>query len=278
MDPFPGLEHRPFDVGDGPATAVAVHGFPGTPAEMRPVGEALASIGWRVRAPLLPGFGPEWHTLAKRSWTEWRDTVAAEVQHAAQAGDQVMLVGFSMGAALVLSAIHDAGVKADALVLLAPLSRFADRRAALLPLAKRLKPKWRPYADADFDDPRVRADLTRQLGGVDLDDPATRERLRNDVTVPTAAVDQVRRAGLRAWRIAPKLPEVPTLVVQGERDTTVPPQGTIELLRRLPGEPLRLFLPDADHSLVFPDRPGHMEMLRSVQRFGHERLGRLDVS
>jgi pimeloyl-ACP methyl ester carboxylesterase len=57
MQPFPGLEHQPFAEGDGPATAVLVHGFPGTPAEVRPLAAALVAVGWRVRAPLLPGFG-----------------------------------------------------------------------------------------------------------------------------------------------------------------------------------------------------------------------------
>jgi len=274
---FPGLEHQPFDIGAGPATAVLVHGFPGTPAEVRPLAEALAAIGWRARAPLLPGFGPEWSALPRRRWTEWRAAVAAEAHRAAEDGGPVMLVGFSMGAALVLSAIHDEGAPADAMVLLAPFTRVADRRAALLPLLGRFVPELRPYAEADFDDARVRTGVLRKVGTVDLDDPATRARLRTEVTIPTAALDQARRAGLRAWRVAPQLPQLPTLVVQGELDTTVTPESTVALLRRLPGAPLRLFLPEADHLLVVPDQPGHMEMLRALQRFGHERLGRLDA-
>ena len=278
VDAFPGLEHQPFDIGSGPGSAVVVHGFPGTPAEVRPIGEALAAIGWRARAPLLPGFGPQWATLPQRRWPEWRATVVSEARRAKEDGGPVLLVGFSVGAALVLSAIHDEGAPADAMVLLAPFTRLSDRRAALLPLVSRLVPVFRPYANADFDDARVRDGMLRKLGTVDLDDPATRERLRTDVTVPTVAVDQVRRAGLRAWRVAPHLPDVPALVVQGERDATVTPASTIALLRRLPGAPLRLFLPEADHLMVLPDQPGHMELLRALQRFGHERLGRLAVS
>ena len=275
VQPFPGLEHQPFDEGDGPSTAVLVHGFPGTPAEMRPVATALRAIGWRVRAPLLPGFGAEWASLATRRWGEWRASVAETLRAARCDSDRVLLVGFSMGAALALTSIHDEAATVDGLVLLAPFTRLPDRRASLLPIVKRFVPSFRPYATVDLDDPSVRAELTVKLGEIDLDAPSVRARVRRDVTVPTAAVDEVRKAGAHAWRVAPRLHPRPTLVVQGQRDTTVVPQSTVGLLRRFAFEPLRLFIADADHKMVLPDRPGHAEVLRAVQRFGHARLGRL---
>ena len=275
MQAFPGPEHQPFETGDGPGSAIVVHGFPGTPAEVRPVALALAAIGWHVRAPLLPGFGPDWATLGERRWTDWRAVVAREAAIAAERGGPVLLVGFSMGAALALSAVADEGAPADGFVLIAPFTHLPDRRAFAIPLVKRFVREYRPYAGVDFDDPAVRAEVLDKVGEADIDDPAVRERLRTEVTVPTSAVDEVRQAGKRAYRVAPSLAPRPTLVVQGERDTTVLPRTTIDLLRRLPGAPLRLFLPEADHRVILPDRPGHMELLRAVQRFGHERLGRL---
>jgi carboxylesterase len=274
MEPFPGLEHRPFAQGDGPATAVLVHGFPGTPAEVRPLAAALQAIGWSVRAPLLPGFGPDWGTLRERRWTEWRDAVASSLATAATSGAPVMAVGFSMGGALTMAAL-EAGAPADAAVLIAPFTRFGDRRALLLPLLRRVLSDLRPYERADLDDPSLRRELTEKLGDVDLDDPATRDRVRKEVVVPTAAVDELRRAGLHAWHVAPRLPVRPTLVVQGLRDTTVTPPTTVSLLRRLRGAPRRLMLAGADHRVLRPGALGHDELLRALQRFGHEQLGRL---
>jgi carboxylesterase len=274
MQPFPGLEHQPFAQGDGPATAVLVHGFPGTPAEVRPLAAALVAVGWRVRAPLLPGFGPDWGTLRERSWTEWRDAVAQSLTTAASSSAPVMAIGFSMGGALTMAAI-ESGAPADAAVLIAPFTRFGDRRALLLPVLRRLLSDVRPYERADLDDPSLRRDLVDKLGDVDLDDPATRERVRKEVRVPTAALDELRRAGRHAWRVAPRLPARPTLVVQGLRDTTVPPATTVALLRRLRGVPRRLILDGADHRVLSPGAPGHDELLRALQRFGHEQLGRL---
>jgi carboxylesterase len=273
VEPFPGLEHQPFAQGDGPATAVLVHGFPGTPAEVRPLAAALQAIGWSVRAPLLPGFGPDWGTLRERRWTDWRDAVAGSLETAATSGAPVMAVGFSMGGALTMAAL-ETGAPADAAVLIAPFTRFGDRRALLLPLLRRVLSDLRPYERADLDDPSLRRELTEKLGDVDFDDPATRDRVRKEVVVPTAAVDELRRAGRHAWHVAPRLPERPTLVVQGLRDTTVTPPTTVSLLRRLPGSPRRLMLDGADHRVLRPGAPGHDELLRALQRFGHEQLGR----
>ncbi|QRN79289.1 MAG: alpha/beta fold hydrolase, partial [Nocardiopsis sp. BM-2018] len=256
MEAFPGPEHQPYETGAGPATAVVVHGFPGTPAEVRPVALALAAIGWRVRAPLLPGFGAQWSTLGERRWSEWRAAVAREAAVAAERGGPVLLVGFSMGAALVLAALADEDATADGVVLIAPFTYLPDRRAFALPLVKRFVREFRPYAGVDFGDPHVRSEVLGKVGDADLDDPAVRERLRTEVTIPTSAVDEVRRVGRHAYRVAPSLPRRPTLVVQGQRDTTVLPRTTVDLLRRLPGAPLRLFLPDADHRVVLPGRPG----------------------
>ncbi len=274
MQPFPGLEHQTFREGDGPATAVLVHGFPGTPAEVRPLAAALVAVGWRVHGPLLPGFGPDWGTLRERRWTEWRDAVASELATAAASGGPVMAIGFSMGGALTLAAL-ETGAPADAAVLIAPFTRFDDRRTFLLPLLRHVVRDLRPYERADLDDPQVRHDLAEKLGDVDLDDPATRDHVRNAVSLPTAALDEAVRAGRRAWRAAPRLPARPTLVVQGLQDTTVTPATTVALLRRLRGAPRRLMLEGADHRVMSPGAPGHDELLRALQRFGHEQLGRL---
>jgi carboxylesterase len=274
MQPFPGLEHQPFAQGEGPATAVLVHGFPGTPAEVRPLASALVSIGWRVHAPLLAGFGPDWNSLRERRWTEWRDAVVGSLAAAATAEAPVMVIGFSMGGSLAIAAL-ETGAPADALVLIAPFTRFSDRRALLLPLLRRVLRDVRPYERADLDDPSVQRELTDKLGDVDLDDPATRDQVRKAVRVPTAALDELRLAGRHAWRVAPCLPPRPTLVVQGLHDTTVTPETTVSLLRRLGGSPLRLMLDGADHRVLNPGATGHDELLRALQRFGHEQLGRL---
>ena len=76
-------EHQPFRKsarGAMRGAALLVHGFPGTPADMRPLAASLAAAGWDVDAPLLPGFGPQIITLPNRHHAEWTDVVAERVR------------------------------------------------------------------------------------------------------------------------------------------------------------------------------------------------------
>ncbi|GIV66810.1 MAG: hypothetical protein KatS3mg047_1203 [Bellilinea sp.] len=50
---------------------LVVHGFPGSPAEMRALGEALNKTGWNVRLLRLPGHGPAFSQLFQTRVTEW---------------------------------------------------------------------------------------------------------------------------------------------------------------------------------------------------------------
>src|SRR5438046_2561517 len=52
-----GRPSDPFALGDGPDACLLLHGLTGSPAEVRPVGEALARNGFRAIGPLLPGHG-----------------------------------------------------------------------------------------------------------------------------------------------------------------------------------------------------------------------------
>ncbi|MGQ9815827.1 MAG: alpha/beta hydrolase, partial [Candidatus Roseilinea sp.] len=116
--PFAGLEHRAFELGSGSRQALLVHGFPGTPAEMRPLAEVLASRGWRVRAPLLPCFGPDIVNLDRCRWQDWVKAIEAEWMTLCAAPGHSALIGYSMGAAI---ALHVAAVRPpNRLVLVAP--------------------------------------------------------------------------------------------------------------------------------------------------------------
>lgn len=92
FDVFSGPEHAAFrlernpGVNNGAPAALLVHGFGGTPAEMRGLAEALHREGWTVEALLLPGFGAEIAALTTRQYTEWLDAVAAAAQRLRDAG------------------------------------------------------------------------------------------------------------------------------------------------------------------------------------------------
>jgi carboxylesterase len=196
--PFAGPEHRAFELGAGGRQALLVHGFPGTPAEMRPLAEVLAARGWRVRAPLLPCFGPDIVNLGRCRWQDWVTAIEAEWAALRVASGPCALIGYSMGAAI---ALHVAAARPpDRLVLVAPFWSVPGLVARAVPVLKWVLPRWRPFARADFADPALRAQLNRLLPGVDLDDPAVQDFVRREMALPFAAVHEVLRLGARAAR------------------------------------------------------------------------------
>jgi carboxylesterase len=100
VPPTPAPARASVALGDGPRRALLLHGLTGTPAEVRPIAEALHAAGFAVRAPLLAGHDdPE--SLAEHGWRDWYATAEAALRELAGDG-RVVVVGFSMGALLAL--------------------------------------------------------------------------------------------------------------------------------------------------------------------------------
>jgi carboxylesterase len=229
------------------AAALQLHGYMGTPRELRALGEALAAAGVATRGELLPGFGeagrPQLRRVRAEDWLEaarsaWLD-LTREATHRT-------LVGFSMGGALALALAADPAVRPDALVLLAPYWRMADRRAALLPVAHYVLPRFQPFGRLDFTDPATRLKLAETAPGVDLDDPEVQRGFQEGNTVPTHSLYQLRRLGQRASRsrLAPRTSRV---IVQGLEDPTTLPRDSRDLSCMIGA---RLIEVPADHMLV----------------------------
>lgn len=117
--PFTAPEHTPLRLpGKHNGAALLVHGFPGTPLEMRASALALHEQGWTVSAPLLPGFGKEIETLPEKKWSDWLQALQAEWHILRQSHSPLVLVGNSMGGALSQSLA--AQYPPDLLILFAP--------------------------------------------------------------------------------------------------------------------------------------------------------------
>ena len=94
----PGAEAFEFE--GGPIGALLVHGFTGSPASMRPLGEFLHGKGLAVSGPRLAGHGTSYEDLAATTWEDWyRDADAALTELRARC-TSVICVGLSMGGAL----------------------------------------------------------------------------------------------------------------------------------------------------------------------------------
>jgi len=246
---FQGPEHLPFLWPGGAPAALLVHGFPGTPAEMRPLGEALHKAGWSVQGLLLPGFGPQIATLDERRAGDWAAAVEEALCALKRDHSPILLVGYSMGAALAIGAA--ARATPDGLVLLAPFWwTGSPLQRALGALLRPLLPRsFRPLRRADFANPQLRRFVANFFPQADLDNPQTQEDLRQ-IDVPLSIVNQVRITGRTAYDQAPGV-ETPLLIVQGKHDEIVRLRFTRRLMKRFPHSPRYLEV-DADHDLVTP--------------------------
>jgi carboxylesterase len=250
--PFSAPEHRDFLLTGGAPAALLIHGYPGTPYEMRPLADALHAQGWTCRGVLLPGFGTQIESLPARKWTEWLDFTLDALDALRREHRPLLLIGHSMGAAVAICAAARAPV--DGMVLLAPYWRNRGPLWAILPLLKRLLPHIRPFRlmKTEMDDPRLRAMIQSFLPELDLEDARVQQSVR-EFAVPLGMFDELRQLGLAAWRAAPQV-RCRTWMLQGVRDDTVKLADTLRLARRFTdaGEVLEL---DAAHELPFENSP-----------------------
>jgi len=93
----------PFElVGDDDVGVVLVHGFTGTPYEIRYLGERLADAGFTVSAPRLPGHGTTVADLDATRWEDWAEAVERAVDRLGARCRRVAVVGQSLGGLLAL--------------------------------------------------------------------------------------------------------------------------------------------------------------------------------
>lgn len=205
--------------GDLAAVGVVVlHGFTGNPVSVRPLAEALASDGFAVDVPRLPGHGTRWRDLARTRYRDWLGAAERAADRLAASCEHVVLGGLSMGGTIALDiasrrgAASTAGVVAvNPLVLdrTDPAGRFAGllqyaapfvpaRAAGITPNDIKRGGDERAYPVVSA---RAGYSLTRQL-------PALRQRLRSL--------------------------DVPVLLLGSVEDHTVPPRNHEALAELLP--------------------------------------------
>ena len=271
--PFHGEEHLPFTWAGERAAALLVHGFPGTPAEMRPLGKSLQQQGMTVEGLLLPGFGAQIESLGERTYQDWIAAIEQSLLALRRRHERVLLIGFSMGAALSLTVATSERLtecRPDGLVLLAPFWQLGTGWQGIAwPVLRRVVRHVSPFAKADLRDPKLQRQLTKFMPDADFEDPATIATIRA-IRLPFRTLDQLRELGLSTYRQAPAL-RLPTLVVQGDADTIVAPAGTRRLISRFASPAVYHEIP-GDHQLLDPESTVWPEVERLLHGFARQIL------
>ena len=267
LQPYTAAEHQPFRIGEGSCEALLIHGFPGTPAEVRPLGEMLAQLGWQVRAPLLPGFGADIANLNQRRRSDWIESAAREWEALHASSETRLLLGYSMGTAVALHLA--AKLQPERLVLISPFWRAPRLVHALVPLARLLVPNLRLFKKADFNDPRLRQMFATIVPDANLDDPGVQEYIRTRFTLPLAAMQEVLHLGSGAYRLAKKI-HSHTLILQGTGDPIVRPVETRRLVLRMRSAQVTYREIHAGHDLLEAGSAQFEQAAREVAAFAGE--------
>jgi len=154
MTRHPHLDPSAFFLDGGPVGVLLIHGFTGSPPEMRLVGDYLHQRDFTVSGPLLPGHGTNADDMNRREWTEWTECVERALTDLQARCETVFVGGLSMGSVLTLylAARHP---DLPGIILYAPATWPADRLIYLTPILKYLIRKKPKSDDSDLTDPEA---------------------------------------------------------------------------------------------------------------------------
>lgn len=97
--------------GSGDVGILAVHGFTGSPAAIRPLAQSLHdATGAPTSVPRLPGHGTNLEDMASSTWLQWSEAVDQAADELRTECEEIVIIGLSMGGALSL---HTAAQRTD---------------------------------------------------------------------------------------------------------------------------------------------------------------------
>ncbi|MGZ3461726.1 MAG: alpha/beta hydrolase, partial [Archangium sp.] len=241
-----------FELGRGEDACLLLHGFTGSPWDVRPLGEALAARGLYVRAIQLPGHGSTPEALLDVSHRDW---VRAATQALLALRDyrRTFVVGLSMGGLLALGLAADYPERVHALALVAPAVRFKGPHMWLLKrlrrygLLERVKP-WVSKTGTDLSDPEV-------LAQAPILPAFPSARLQDMWELQDAAMSALHRV------------RCPALVAVAEQDHVVDPEGGQVLVRGLTASPQVRFISLRDGFHIIPRDKGGPLLASEVGSF-----------
>ena len=226
----PHLDPSAYAADKGPVGVLLIHGYTGSVAETRPMGDYLAGQGLSIRCPLLPGHGTTPEDLTRIRWQAWAAEAEAALRELQDRCETVFAGGLSLGSllALWLGMEHP---EIAGLIAMAPAIKVQNR---LLPLALVLRYvlKYNPGG---------------AIGDEDLGDPGAINRIWCYDETPlwgaaeTYLLQRKVRQGLAGI-------QQPILIFQGRNDAALSPEAA---------EILYEDVASADKTLNWLDHSGH---------------------
>ncbi len=216
----------PFDFDGGKNGVLCIHGFTGTPFEMRFLGEQLNQRGLTVVGPALAGHCTSPEELDETGWRDWYAGVEREFDALRRRCDRVAVVGLSLGGALTL---HLARHRGDDIAAIAALAA-----PMWLPRLGRAIAKLYEFTPLG----RLMPAIPKFGASSDIRDPVMKKNSPSYPVMPGRAIVELDRF-IRLVRSEVHLIETPALVMHARQDHSVPFACSTELARRLGSRTVR---------------------------------------
>lgn len=249
MDPE---KTAPFELGQGHDACLLIHGFTGSPWDVRPLGEALANRGYHVLGICLPGHGstPEaMELVTHRDWLESADQALSSLR----SFHRIFIGGLSMGALLALLLAGRYPDRIAGLALIAPALRFRG-----WPMWALRKARYFPLLDL------VRPFIEKE--GTDIEDAAARNAAPVLAGFPSARLHDVWILQDKAREILPSI-RTPALIAMAKKDHVVSRYGGQELLRGLKNSRRVEWLELAEGFHIIPRDRSAARLAEAVSQF-----------
>ncbi len=232
---IPGAE--PFRLEGKGLKVLLIHGFTACPTEVRPIGDYLHSKGFDIYSVLLPGHGTDPADLQKKKWIDWWQATKEKFE---SINGCDFVIGFSMGAFLASRLAAEFKNKIKGVILISAFLKIKPRVlnyiAFMLPVLKLFKPYLSKSPDSEqfFKNNNLISYLVYPMN-------ATHELIK--------LLKFTKRKVLQKITI-------PTLIIQGEKDDRIDPNGYKILLKLIAADIIQVeLLPNSQHIVtVGPDK------------------------
>jgi carboxylesterase len=212
---------EPFLFPGGPVGCLLVHGFTGTPKEMRLLGEHLHAQGHTVLGIRLAGHATQLADMTRTRWQDWLASVEDGLHLLGQSTERIFVMGLSMGGILTLIAAARYAI-AGAVAMATPFEMPKDWRLSFIGIVKYLLPEV-------------------DKGEDDWNDPRNAQEHKSYPKYPTASLQELVKV---THVLQDSLPEirVPVLLINSINDGAVPKEHAQKIYDRLgtPDKEMRL--------------------------------------
>jgi len=249
--------NSPFLIGpeDTDTACLLIHGFSGTPVEMRGLGDVLAAHDIRIYGMSVTGHGGDPEALLRSGRKQWIASSEDGLKRLEQY-KYIFIAGLSMGGvlALLLAARHPARI--TGVVTMSTATRFEGGwQVKLLPLARYFIKWFYPLATLNFQDPKVQAEILKQaklrdpsVTTIDFSNKEVVDSIKGMIRLPIPAIAELLSLTTQGRRSLSKI-RAPLCIIQSKRDQTVNPQCADELYRLATATPSKSlhWLEESDH-------------------------------